>query len=93
MNLKLFSIKSELEVNRNYPDLLIVPRDRTKGYKSVMIEFRYLKKDEAGKLTEKQKEAREQIERYSEFEDIKDIEGLSKYTVVVVNDEVYVEKI
>ena len=93
MNLKLFSIKSELEVNRNYPDLLIVPRDRTKGYKSVMIEFKYLKKDEAGKLEEKQKEAREQIEKYGEFEDIKDIEGLSKYTVVVVNDEVYVEKI
>ena len=93
MNLKLFSIKSELEVNRNYPDLLIVPRDRTKGYKSVMIEFKYLKKEEAGKLTEKQVEAREQIERYGEFEDIRDIEGLSKYTVVVVNDEVYVEKI
>ena len=93
MNLKLFSIKSELEVNRNYPDLLIVPRDRTKGYKSVMIEFKYLKKDEAGKLEEKQKEAREQIEKYGEFEDIKDIEGLSKYTVVVVNDEVYVEKV
>ncbi len=93
MNLNLFSIKSELEVNRNYPDLLIVPRDRTKGYKSVMIEFKYLKKEEAGKLTEKQTEARKQIERYGEFEDIKDIEGLRKYTVIVVNDEVYVEEV
>ena len=41
MNLNLFLIKSELEVNRNYPDLLIIPRDRTKGYKSVMLEFKY----------------------------------------------------
>ncbi len=92
-NFKLFSIKSELEVNRSYPDLMIIPRDRTRGYKAVMIEFKYLKKDEAGKLTEKQAEAREQIRRYGEFEDIKDIEGLRKYTVVVVNDEVYVEEI
>ena len=35
----------------------------------------------------------EQIERYGEFEDIKNIKGLSKYTIVVVNDTVYVEKI
>ena len=93
MNLKLFRVKSEMEVNRNYPDLLLVPRDRSKGYKSVMIEFKYLKKEDAGKLEEKQKEAKEQIQKYSEFEDIKDLEELSKYTVVVVNDEVYVEKI
>ena len=93
MNLKIFSVKSELEVNRNYPDLLITPHDKTKGYKSVMIEFKYLKKNEFQRLTEKQKEAKEQIERYGEFEDIKNIKGLSKYTIVVVNDTVYVEKV
>jgi len=93
MNLKIFSVKSELEVNRNYPDLLITPHDKTKDYKSVMIEFKYLKKNEFQRLTEKQKEAKEQIERYGEFEDIKNIKGLSKYTIVVVNDTVYVEKV
>ena len=35
----------------------------------------YLKKGETAKVKDKQKEAREQIERYSSFEDIKDIEG------------------
>lgn len=93
MNLKLFRVKSEMEVNRNYPDLLLVPQDITKGYKSVMIEFKYLKANEKEKLAEKQKEAKEQISRYSEFEEIKNIEGLSKYTVVAVNDEVYIEKV
>lgn len=93
MNLKLFAVKSEMEVNRNYPDLLLVPKDKTKGYKSVMIVFKYLKNNDVGKLKEKQAEAREQIERYSEFEDIKNIEELNKYTVVAVNDEIYVEKI
>lgn len=93
MNLKLFRVKSEMEVNRNYPDLLLVPQDNTKEYKSVMIEFKYLKSNEKEKIKEKQIEAKEQIKRYSEFEDIKYIEGLNKYTVVAVNDEVYLEKI
>lgn len=93
MNLKLFSVKSEMEVHRNYPDLLLVPVDKTKGYKSVMIELKYLKKGEENKLQEKQQEAKEQIKRYAEFEEIKTIEGLRKYTVVVVVDKVYIEEI
>lgn len=92
-NFKMFSIKSELEVNRNYPDLLMIPRDRTRGYKSVMIEFKYLKKEDAGRLMDKQKEARAQIEKYGEFDDIKSIDGLNRFTVVVVNDEVFVERV
>ena len=58
-----------------------------------MIEFKYLKKEEAGKLKEKQKEAKEQINEYMEFEEIKNIENLNCYTVVAVNDEIYVEKV
>ncbi|MBQ9658649.1 MAG: hypothetical protein IJV31_07785, partial [Clostridia bacterium] len=65
----------------------------SKNYKSVMIEFKYLKKDESNKLKEKQEEARKQILEYSEYEDIKAIPNLSKYTVIAVNDEIYVEKI
>ena len=93
MNINSYSTKSEMEVNRNYPDILLVPRDRTKGYKSIMVEFKYLKKGETSKLEDKQKEAREQIERYSEFEDIKDIKELRKYTIVVATNELYVEEI
>ncbi len=93
MTMPIYSVKSEMEVNRNYPDILLVPRDRTKGYKAIMVEFKYLKKGETAKLEDKQKEAREQIERYSEFDDIKDIEGLRKYTIVVAGNELYVEEI
>ena len=93
MNLKIYNVKSELEVQREYPDILLVPRDRAKGYNAVMIEFKYLKKVEEGKLKEKQKEAKEQILKYSNYDEIKDIEKLNKYTVVAVNDKVYVEKI
>ena len=93
MNMNTYSTKSEMEVNRNYPDILLVPRDNSKGYKAVMVEFKYIKKGEVAKLEDKQKEAREQIERYSSFEDIKDIQGLRKYTIVVVTNDIYVEEI
>ena len=93
MNLKIFRLKSEMEVQRKYPDILLIPKDKTKGYKGVMIEFKYLKKEEAGKLKEKQEEARNQIKEYMGFEEIKDIENLNCYTVIAVNDEIYVEKV
>ncbi len=94
MNLKnLYWVKSEAEVERSYPDLLLIPREQTRGYHSIMIEFKYLKKSEANLLEEKQKEAKEQIEKYSEYEEIKDIENLHKYTIVAVVDKIYIEEI
>ena len=92
MNLKnAYWIKSEYEVEREYPDLLLIPRQQDKGYYSIMIEFKYLKKGEEGKLEEKQEEARNQINRYSEYEEIKSIESLKKYSIIAVVDEVKVE--
>ena len=94
MNFKrAYTIKSEFEVNREYPDLLLIPRDRTKGYNSIMIEFKYLKKSESKLLKTKQKEAKEQIEKYSKYDEMQDIENLHKYTVIAVVDKIYVESI
>ena len=93
MNLKIFRLKSEMEVQRKYPDILLIPKDKEKGYKGVMIEFKYLKKGEESRLKEKQKEARRQIEEYTEFEEIKELKNIKSYTVVAVNDEIYVEEI
>ena len=92
MNLKIYTVKSELEVQREYPDIVLIPRDRSKGYQAIMVEFKYLKKSEESKVEEKQKEAKEQIERYLNFDEIKDIQNMHAYTVVAVNDKVYVEK-
>ncbi len=52
-----------MEVERKYPDLLIVPRESNKNYGSVIIEFKYLKKEDANQLETKQKEAKEQIQK------------------------------
>ena len=93
MNFKVYRIKSEMEVQRKYPDILLIPKDRSKNYKAVMIEFKYLKKEEESKLQEKQEEAKKQIEEYAEMEEIKEIPNMNKYTVVAVNDKLNVEKI
>ena len=93
MNLKIYTVKSEMEIEREYPDIVLLPRQKDKGYNSIMVEFKYLKKTEENKIEEKQIEAKKQIERYSNYEEIKDIEKINKYTVVVVNDKIYVEKI
>ena len=93
MNLKIFRLKSEMEVQRKYPDILLIPKDQSKGYKGVMIEFKYLKKGDSAKLKEKQEEARRQIEEYGEFEEIKELKNIRKYTVVAINDKIYVEEI
>ncbi len=93
MNLKIFRLKSEMEIERKYPDILLIPKDQSKGYKGVMIEFKYLKKGEEEKLKEKQEEARKQIEEYGEMEEIKELKNIEKYTVVAVNDKIHVENI
>ena len=93
MNLKIYNVKSEMEIEKEYPDIVLIPKEQNKGYNSIMIEFKYLKKTEEKKLKEKQEEAKKQIERYSDTEEMKELEKLNKYTVVAVNDEVYVEKI
>lgn len=93
MNLKIYTVKSEMEVQRKYPDITLIPTDRSKGYNSIMVEFKYLKKGEENQLKEKQEEAKKQIEEYSNTEEMKNIEKMNKYTVVVVVDKIYVEKI
>ena len=93
MNLKIFRLKSEMEVERRYPDILLIPKDKNKGYKSVMIEFKYLKKEEANKLKEKQDEGIKQLKNYAEMEEIKAIEGLRKYCIVTVGADVVVTEI
>ena len=40
-----------------------------------------------------QKEAKEQIKEYGEFEEIKELKNINKYTVVAVNDKIYVEEV
>lgn len=91
-NMNIYSVKSEMEVQRRYPDIMLIPKDTTKGYYSVMIEFKYLKKNEEHMLEEKKKEAIKQIKEYSNFEEISKIEKIKKYAVIAVVDKICVEE-
>ena len=90
---KKFIVKSEFELGRGYSDILLLPKDLNNDYYSVMIEFKYLKKEEKNKLKEKQEEARKQIIEYSNKEEIKALKNIRKYTIVTVVDKLYVEEI
>ena len=89
-NLKIFRLNSEMEAERRYPDILLIPKNREKGYKAVMVEFKYLKKEEANKLKQKQEEGIKQLKEYGEIEKIKEIQGLRKYCIVAVGADVTV---
>ena len=89
----MYNVKSEMELQRKYPDIVITPREKNEGYCSIMIEFKYLKKEEKDKLEQVQKEAKEQVLEYARTEEMQEIEKLHKCTVVCVIDEVYVEEI
>ena len=90
-------VKSELEVEGKYSDILLIPREKMQERYGVLIEFKYIKKEDYEKdnnlLKEKQKEAREQLEKYKKTEEIKIIPKLRSYSVVAIKDELYVEKI
>ena len=90
MSLKTFWVKSELEVEREYQDILLVPKEAEKGYYTILIEFKYLKKGEENKLEKKQEEAKEQIIEYSNKEEMKAVKNLKRFTVV---DKIYIEEI
>ena len=58
-----------------------------------MVEFKYLKAGEENIVAKMQELAKKQVEEYSEFEDIKNIQKLNKYTIVAINDKLYVNRI
>lgn len=93
MNLKVYFVKSELEIEGKYPDILLIPREPETEYSSVMVEFKYSKKEEKNKLKEIQKQAKEQVQGYAKLDEIKDIKNLHKFTVVAVVDDIYVEEV
>ena len=92
-NIKSLRVKSEMEVERKYPDILLTSREPKKDYCSVIVEFKYLKKEEKEKLEEIKQEAKKQIEEYTKTQEIIDIPKLHKYTIVCIVDEIYVDEI
>jgi len=78
-----YNVYDEYEVKNGYIDLLLLRRDRNIKY-DILIELKYLKKDEEKLYDKVLSEAKEQINRYI-LDDRIDKESIKKYVVVFIN--------
>ena len=89
-------VKSELEIEGKYSDILLIPREKIEERYGVLIEFKYIKQEDYDKkpelLKEKQKEAKEQLKKYKKTEEIKMIPKLRSYAVVAIKDKLIKEE-
>ena len=90
-------VKSELEVAGGYSDILLVPIEKLQERYGILVEFKYIKKEDYQKnkllLEQKQEEAANQLKRYKSSEEIKMIPNLKAYSVVVIKDELVIEEV
>ena len=90
-------VKSELEIGGEYADILIIPREKLNERYGVLLEFKYIKQEDYNKnpelLKQKQAEAKAQLERYNQTEEIRAIPNLRSYAIVVVKDKISVEEV
>ncbi|MBE2281495.1 MAG: PD-(D/E)XK nuclease domain-containing protein, partial [Ignavibacteriaceae bacterium] len=86
---QLYIIKSETEVAGEYPDLMYLFRKPYKPNYQFLIELKYLKKSESKKLTKTMELAKEQVNRYFQKPEIKELESLVAYAVVFVGKKAH----
>lgn len=90
-------VKSELEVGGKYSDILLIPTEKLEERFGILIEFKYISKEDYEKntnlLLQKQLEAKTQIETYKKTEDLKLIPNLRCYTIVVIKDKLVVDEV
>lgn len=90
-------VKSELEVNGRYADLLLIPKENIQERYGILIEFKYIKQEDYEKdnelLNKKQEQAKLQLRDYMNSNEIKMIPNLRGYSVVVIKDRIEVEEI
>lgn len=82
----IYYIKSEYEVEKSYPDILFLYREPYKPPYQFIFEIKYLKKGDRGKLDVVREEAKEQMRRYLETDEIKKLENLKACVVIFVGD-------
>jgi hypothetical protein len=89
---QLYIIKSEAEVERDYPDLMYVYRKPYKPNYQFLLEVKYLKKEDETKLDSKMREAQNQVTRYFEKPELRQMENLRSYAIVFVGTTPYFEE-
>ncbi len=80
---KVYYIKSEPEVNKRYPDILLLERNPTKVNYQFLFELKYCKKKDGERGWQKKKEEGiRQVEEYLRLEEIQGLTQLKAYLLV-----------
>ena len=89
-------VKSEQELSGNYADLLLIPKEKIEERYGILIEMKYIKQEDYDKdnslLEKKEKEAKEQLLKYKETEEVKVLNKLRCYTIVAIKDKLIVKE-
>ena len=79
---KSFKIKSEQEVNLNYPDLMFLNSQIYSPAFQHLFEIKYIKKADASTLEDVKTAAIKQVERYKQLPEIKEISNLKFWVII-----------
>ncbi len=89
---RVYYVKSEYEVEDGYIDIALLERSGIKPNYEAIIELKYIKNSEYKKkgekiVKEKVKEAKEQIAKYKEADELREKENLQKWVLVFVGSK------
>lgn len=83
----IYFIKSETEIQKKYPDIMLLYRKPILPNYQFIFELKYLKKSEADKLSTKVTEAKKQLRDYLQSPEVKDLSSLKAWSIVFVGDQ------
>ncbi|MBF0103183.1 MAG: AAA family ATPase [Desulfobacterales bacterium] len=83
----LYYVKSEPEINRKYPDIMLLYRPPFFPNYQFVIELKYLKKSEAALLKDTTQAAITQLTGYLQNEEVRSLKNLKAYVVIFVGTE------
>ncbi|MFK5987080.1 MAG: AAA family ATPase, partial [Pseudomonadota bacterium] len=81
-----YFIKSEMEVNKKYPDIMLLQRNPFEVNYQYLFELKFCKKKN-NDWEQNKKEGIEQIQGYLKLDDIKRLENLKSYLIISNGDE------
>ncbi len=85
-----YLIKSEMEVNKKYPDIMLLQRSPFDVNYQYLLELKFCKKKDSGSKNgweQKKQQGIKQIQGYLKLEDIKQLENLKSYLIISNGDE------
>ncbi|MCI5148942.1 MAG: AAA family ATPase [Candidatus Electrothrix sp. MAN1_4] len=86
---KAFYIKSEPEMNKHYPDILLLERNPIRVNHQILLELKYCKKGGgSGEWRRKKEEGTKQVRKYLQLEDIRELDKLKAFLLLTDGTEV-----